>query len=779
MSFRLSLTHSVQEQHIHIVEPVATEVLQFILEKLGYLEYFREHGYIAVTSDFSGTSKSVDDNGNPILPHDCCTAKVNLNMNPQSVKWQGNGTTIDLGNGNHLVTNNPGNVAERQAFAKSRYSEGVASIMSDTEAFTDLIEYTTGTSFTMEVLMDFKHTAPAFECFTRIFQCFQNGEMIGYVDVQYDYPVPPAIQAVYQHISELMGYDDYALAMINHSRENLTIKINRNNPGQRELVVNKNHFQALYQIECTQDAPAPGDRDGALITLNVTVQFARANRLMLKYPVIVNNQFVNFDFIPLDPVIRENNGLPSPVMWRNLAVTRLWERAYHNRVRVVHYPWWDDWDLPPSSLQVSLGLKPIAIIAFCLDHIDDPDGETVIDLIHGLPGIKLNDDVVNEILTAPSRHLLFPYRYVNVAVFAEDVQLGVPTQIEDNVKPVIELNAGKLYIRARRPFTQYRLVISINEHPLNLTHRPLSYEVYPSRWYDLLAPVYVNTKDSIVNTGKTYFYYDTVRSQYVELPTTEGEPIPDVLSRLSKVEELYVKANDQYVPTTDLLIKDGVSYYVYDPGTNDYVAAAYPVGKAAADIRARLAEAGCVYELREAQYGPDIIVDEEAYIGYTQSKDEVIMYDTTYYSRDDEGEFHEETELKPGDPMPDPPLYTKDDDERKFYINKVETDPGLAEQMQEIAVGMTSDNVIPHVYEEVEIPAGTPVDEVKETLGVTRIYTDNPNPPPTEPVYNATNRSRHYQDSYRHMAINTSRVWLTTFYMGKRRPRREHKELRL
>ena len=772
MSFRLSMIHSVPEQHVHIVEPVAKQVLQFVIQKLGYLEFFREQGNIDLISEFTSTSKAVDRNGNPELHDNRVRAKLNWNLNPQAVKWQGNGTTIDLGNGNHLVTN--AGAAPRQGWARATYSETNASVMSDVDAFTDIVEYSVGSTLTMEVQVDFKHNAHAFECFTRLFQCFQNGEMIGYVDVQYDYPIPYSMQTVYKYISSLMGEPDWPKRMVQCSGGNITTVQNRNNPGQQELVVKKNHFQAIYQLECSQEAPTPGDPDGAMFTFNINVQFARANRLMLKYPIIVNNQFVDFDYVPVDENLRASNGLVSPVMWRNHAVTEYWAKNYPNRRRPVHYPWWDDWDLPKESVQVMRGFHPIAIIAFCLDLTQDehgnPVGETKIDLIHGLPGIKLNDDIIGELMCRTGRELLLPNRYINVAVFAEDYQLGTPSQIEDNIKPIVELEQGILTVRAVRPYTQYRLVISINPHPMNLTSRPVSAEVFPSRWYDVTAPSYINTKDSIVNTWKTYYCFDTVTGQYVQIPTTVNEPMSDVYARLAKCEELYELVNSEYVPTRDVLIIQDKSYYTYDIATASYRETPVPVGSRVTDLKERLAEAGCIYEYKDAVYGQDVIEDSNEYVGYEVCKDTRVQYDTDYFTHNSEtGEFDKIEGLEFDQELPtDVTVYVLAKEGKKYYVNKTELNSMLSGRQIQLALSLTADNVALPVYEEVDIPAGTPVSEVKQTLGVSTLYMDNDKAAPKEPVRSITTSNKDYLESYN--GYNASRVFQVTFYMRKRKP---------
>ena len=78
---------------------------------------------------------------------------------------------------------------------------------------------------------------------------------------------------------------------------------------------------------------------------------------------------------------------------------------------------------------------------------------------------------------------------------------------------------------------------------------------------------------------------------------------------------------------------------------------------------------------------------------------------------------------------------------------------------------MTSDNVTLPVYEEVDIPPGTPVSEVLTTLDVDYLYTDNPDAAPEEPIETITSQNDHYQESYN--GNNTARVFLVTFVMKR------------
>jgi len=125
-------------------------------------------------------------------------------------------------------------------------------------------------------------------------------------------------------------------------------------------------------------------------------------------------------------------------------------------------------------------------------------------------------------------------------------------------------------------------------------------------------------------------------------------------------------------------------------------------------------------------------------------------------------------EVQFGETLPtDKTVYTKNKDTQKYYINKTEVNEPLMGNMMLMALAMTSDNVALPVYEEVDIPAGTPLAEVLETLGVEHLYTDNENAAPKEPVVTPTVENDHYIKSY--APHNVCRVFQVTFCMKKKK----------
>lgn len=535
-AFRLALSESVGESMVHIIEPIAAQTLHYIVEKLGYTDLMKDQ--IELVSDFRTTSKSKDSNGNALIQRDRVRAKLNPSVNPFNNKWEGNGTTIDLGNGNHLITNNSGGRVRANSTSKSAsYPDQQFAIFVDGTNFIDLTELAVGSTLTMDVQMDFKDIVVANECLSRIYQCFVNGDMTGVIDIQYDYPVPMGIQKTLRYLYGLVGKrsatDNCWKWIQDGSQHAITALVNRNRPEHKEAVVNKNQLQAVYQIDCSMDAPTMNpEHDAAVLNFTITVQYARANRMLLRYPVTVNNQYVDTDYVPMDPELRSTKTGISPIMFENPAVTKTWERIYQKNTFPLHYPWWDGWQLPSTSHVAHYGFKPICSVVFTLDHLDTDAEGTTIDLIDGLPGFRLSEQIIRELQV--QRHVcLTTSTYVNVSVFADDTELGcVP--FKDGYKALVEMNDGKhLICRASDPKRVYRLVVSINEKPVNLTARPITTQIYPSKWFNIHDVTYSQTKDGVVLAGVKYFYYDTIQSEYIQI----SETVAVVGKSMAKVRE--------------------------------------------------------------------------------------------------------------------------------------------------------------------------------------------------------------------------------------------------
>lgn len=461
MSQRLSLARVVSESMIHIIEPIADQSLRFVIGRLGLSGLMEE---IQIVSDFRDVSKATDDNKNAKLIDYRVRAKLNPSVNPTNNKWDGYKTAIDLGNGNAIVRQEDV-TRKKRPWTGNDFTGRDYSIFHDEDLFVDITEWNVGSTLSMEVKMDFHDLTPAQDALSAIFATFTNGDMVGYVPVQYDYPIPEDIQLVLKKIYWMSDMEKsneaYAEWLNKKSIGFLSWNTNRNNINVRELVGLKNNTQALFLIECNQDQPEVGN-NRFTVNFNLTVQYSRTNRLIMDYPIIINNQLLPFDYVPCTKEERQVNR--GPFMWQNSAVNLYWHQQYKRDNPIpAMYPWWDKWELPYHSIIAKKGFRPIFIAAITLDDVDDPEGVTILDLKEGLPGYTLRDDLLQMLSKLKDRTLHFAGTYINVAVFAHDYQVN---------PNLVEFDGRYLKLLSRQKGSIYRLVISIDPYPDNLKGMP-------------------------------------------------------------------------------------------------------------------------------------------------------------------------------------------------------------------------------------------------------------------------------------------------------------------
>ena len=461
MSQRLSLSRVVSESMIHIIEPIADQSLRFVIGRLGLSGLMEE---IQIVSDFREVSKATDDNKNAKLIDYRVRAKLNPSVNPNNNKWDGYKTAIDLGNGNAIVRQEDV-TRKKRPWTGNDFTGRDYSIFHDENLFVDITEWNVGSTLSMEVKMDFHDLTPAQDALSAIFATFTNGDMVGYVPIQYDYPIPEDIQLVLKKIYWMSDMEKtneaYADWLNKKSIGFLSWNTNRNNINVRELVGLKNNTQALFLIECSQDQPEVGNNRFTL-NFNLTVQYSRTNRLIMDYPIIVNNKLLPFDYVPCTKEERQMNR--GPFMWQNSAVNLYWHQQYKNDNPIpAMYPWWDKWELPYHSIIAKKGFRPIFIAAITLDDVDDPKGSTILDLKEGLPGYTLRDDLLQMLATSKERALHFAGTYINVAVFAHDYQVN---------PNLVKFDGRYLKLLSRQKESIYRLVISVDPYPDNLKGIP-------------------------------------------------------------------------------------------------------------------------------------------------------------------------------------------------------------------------------------------------------------------------------------------------------------------
>lgn len=482
MGNRLMLTHSIGESLLHIHLPVAQQAVKHVIDRLGYHDVFQDN--IDISTDFFDWSKTKDKEGRAAIRDDRVRVKLNPNVNPSTNKWEGSGTTTALANGN-LVDRNGAAVEQRLPWAHgSLLPNRKFSVFRDNYIDVDMHDITVGCSMTMEITLEFHDEFRANEALSRIFQCFTHGDMTNYIDIMYDFPVPSQLQSVLRYLYHLkmqskdnpngafdvdehnhkhFKHEEWYEWLKKYSNDAITTLSNRNKFGNlklehRELVVNKNHFQALYQIDCSQETPSKMDPRGASITFNLVIQFARSNILALEYPIVVNNQYIDTKFVPLERVIRAA-GPETAIMWQNPAVTKLWQDTYTQfwPPKPFVYPFYDPWMTPRDDRASLWGYKPVIICTFTLDNVDDPEGVTTFDFDTD-PQKVFESYIDEQILNCihEKKNAVFGVsEFVNITVFADDVAVD---------PKYLDISDGHtLTVKCKNTQRVYRMVVGL--HP--------------------------------------------------------------------------------------------------------------------------------------------------------------------------------------------------------------------------------------------------------------------------------------------------------------------------
>ena len=456
MAHRLSLQQVIGESMIHIIEPVASQAVTFLLEKLGVRHLMEE---VQLISDYRETSKTTDEKGNPKLQNYRCTARLLPSVNPRNNKWEGTKTTVDLGNGNTLIRHGD-NKVRKHSWTGKDFVDREYSVFHDEQHFINIQQWDVASSMNLEIRLDFHDFTPAQQCLSNLFAMFTNGEMIDYVPIQYDYPIPKqiavALYSLYQ-LTDLPKTDEAFKTWLNEkSGGQISWNYNRNDLRRVEMVGLRNNVHALFMLENTQDAPEVRGQVYS-ININMSLQYSRTNRMYMLYPIIVNQKEVSPDLIPMSENLRKlNNGA---IQWQNIAVNQMWHQMYsQGKVNTIHYPWWDGWDLPQDSIVTGREYIPVFIAALTLDNPDNPNGTTIIDLKDGLPGYKLSDAMLKILETDKDKVLDHFSSYLDISVFSHDDPL---------CRHLLVLDGTKLTLLARDKDPVYRLVISVNPSPAN------------------------------------------------------------------------------------------------------------------------------------------------------------------------------------------------------------------------------------------------------------------------------------------------------------------------
>ena len=417
----------VDELITHVYYRVADQSCRHIIQQLGLTDVIGNHYYL--NSDYHAPSKSVDHNRKVIFNENNFVGVVRYNPNPMNLKYDV--TSV----GQHLDTA----VHRRDAMQTEP-------LFFDPARNIQVIERYLPTNLQIECTFNFRDRVLAYDVVSRLQGVFVRGEFLTLTDFYYDYQFPKGLLSSLYRLSKLCRIPKSCfLSWLQvGSRQRLSRNISKRvNRRSTELVARKNNIDCLVSLDYSPDqltTVSPGK--GAIsLTLNftLTVQFARVHYVYLKYPIVIDNQLVPDELIPVDRRQAYDSTFRQ-LQHTYVAMDQALEyykqatpEFRHWAAKPKRLPWYDDWFLPTTSQYPSLRASPFLIGVLTLDEQErrtDEQGneqiilcpETVIDLWEPIDVYQIAPKILEQWRCNPAS-ALDPFAEYNLAVFADDIQL--------------------------------------------------------------------------------------------------------------------------------------------------------------------------------------------------------------------------------------------------------------------------------------------------------------------------------------------------------------------
>lgn len=224
----------------------------------------------------------------------------------------------------------------------------------------------------------------AFKTPQMIFNGHENGAIVHFNDLAYDYPVPEPIVSILHHLWK-MDRDkgqpagiDFVQYLNLHTASKWTYHKNRR-LNQYEVVIPCFDLKTLATLEYTEDKPQGVMQDKLPVAFGIpfqyTIQFGMPALNILSYPVVYNNQLVPDEMIPIDPNPRFNAMDESHHGIADEAYEKGHNRPFGTFSGTARFPFYDDWNPPETSPAWKRSYKPLMIFALTVDEQNEFDVE--------------------------------------------------------------------------------------------------------------------------------------------------------------------------------------------------------------------------------------------------------------------------------------------------------------------------------------------------------------------------------------------------------------------
>ena len=425
--------YSVAPDILHTgILPSTQQIFNYLMTELGYQDRFKGR----VSYEAYGVTKATasDEHNNPTLAEDSANIKISYSLQDNSLQW----SAIGSGTEYQRLINTTGMHTDKKAL----FVDKVNKIL--------LHHYEHPLAVAMECELEFMDIVSATECMQRL-KSYTSANLFEY-NLDYSYFLPIKIYGVIYTLFKQAGNapESFFTYLAEHSNGAICRMSNRHDNADKGIVARCLKSRLVASLELNQDIPEPiGDTKspiGFRVTVTINTQFSVPHLLALTYPLIVNNQQIPRELIPVK-VRKVDETLDANYPYHSIDA---FKDAVFKRTKspVVRTPWYDNW----IPLNLRKGYNPVLIGVVTLDDTDNPEGVTVVNLPEAY-GEYISNDIFNLYRRCGNTALGF-YNLLSVTVYQDDILIDPATlTLDDNLN---------LTIPNRDVTKSYRVVLSYN-----------------------------------------------------------------------------------------------------------------------------------------------------------------------------------------------------------------------------------------------------------------------------------------------------------------------------
>lgn len=351
------ITAPIPDLSTQVIDPIIRQALDRIVATLGLTEIFQDN--IILRTKYSGVSNSSDILNNPKLSTTRLVADINIQQNPNNVKWPV--TTF-----HHSPAYGIGNDIHRRI-----------PIFNDKELGFGIYEQGSPCSVAMQCNMMFHDRNIGYSAASRLVNLYSSGNVHQVEDYMYTYRIPDEILSTLGVLFKMKRFTSKHSTFLNYmgywSGGSISVDSSRHSTNY-QATVKKMTTGCLISVEYSDDEPGTEmiDSSADMFTVQFTLylQFQLINTLYFYYPVMVENQMVPIDAIPLNKSSRYRATLGTMEMD---ATSEYYQSDYLTKLkqRYTQIPFYDDWVVPAGVRAGSYSQYPVLIAACSIDEDKD------------------------------------------------------------------------------------------------------------------------------------------------------------------------------------------------------------------------------------------------------------------------------------------------------------------------------------------------------------------------------------------------------------------------